>query len=282
MAVLEPEGACNGRPAPPERALQADKRPTAARAKALNGAAAMAARSGDAATARVRAEEALALNRALGDAWGTALSQSYLATAAAEERDWARAQHIAEECVRAFRELEDEDLAMHATWLLAWMCRELRERERSRALTEENLRRARATGNERVEAMSLAALAMLAVDEGRVHDALDLLKGAYRIDRDYGGRVEIALDLSRFARALAVGGRAGTAARLLAKGEALREEIGATLESYAAMEAKLGETLAAVRAQLDEAAFAEAWEHGSTLSVDQAVALALDAIDRTS
>jgi predicted ATPase/class 3 adenylate cyclase len=262
-----------------ESALAADERPTAARARALIGAAAMAAMSGDSARARTWAEEALALNRALGDAWGTALSQSYIATAAAEEGEWAGARQIAEETARAFRELGDEHYAMLATGLVAWMCRELGDRERSRALTEENLRRARATGHERVEAMSLGSLAMLAVDEGRLQDALAMLQEANRIHRGLGDRFEIALDLCRFARALAAAGRAGTAARLLSTGEALREEIGATLESWVAMEAKLRETLTAIRAQLDEGAFAEAWEQGRALTADEAVALALDAVD---
>ncbi len=35
-------------------------------------------------------------------------------------------------------------------------------------------------------------------------------------------------------------------------------------------------TLTAIRAQLDEAAFAEAWEQGRALAVDEAVTLALD------
>jgi hypothetical protein len=38
-------------------------------------------------------------------------------------------------------------------------------------------------------------------------------------------------------------------------------------------------TLAAIRAQLDEAAFAEAWEQGRTLTADRAVDLALDSLE---
>jgi predicted ATPase len=53
-----------------ERALGTDERPTAARAKALNGAAVMAVNTGDPATGKLRAEEALMLHRTLGDAWG--------------------------------------------------------------------------------------------------------------------------------------------------------------------------------------------------------------------
>ena len=258
------------------RALAADERPTAARARALTGASSMAARSGDATTARTWAEEALALNHRLGDALGAAVSQSYIATAAAQERDWATARRILEESTRAFREIGEENYGMMATWLLAWMCRELDDRERSRALTEETLRRARAAGNRRIEALSLGALAMLAVDEGRLQDGLAGLKEAYRIDRVHGYHHELALDLCRFARALTRAGRWRSAARLVAKGETLRDETGESLGSWAVIEAKLGETLAAIRAHLDEAAFAEAWEQGRALSPDEAVALALD------
>ncbi len=262
-----------------DSALGADQSPTEPRARALVGAAALAASSGDSATARSRGEEALALSLARGDVWGVALSQSYVATAAAQEGDWATAQTIAEDSVRAFREFGDEHYAILATWLLAWMCRELGDRERARTLTEDNVRRARALGNDRVEARSLGSLAMLAVDEGRVQDALAILEQANRIHRRHGDRLEIALDLCRFARALALAGRLETAARLLSTGEALREEIGATVQSWLAREAKLRETLAAVREQLDDATFADAWEQGRKLTADEAVALALGEVD---
>ena len=234
-----------------ENLLAADERPTAARAKALNGAARLALHTGDVATVRVRAEEALALHRALGDAWGTADSR-YLLGAVAEEGDFARAQQLFEESVRAFRELGDEHYALLATRALAWMCSELGERERYRALHEDNLRRARATGNGRMEARSLSSLAEFPLgEEGRFQDALSMLNEAYRIDRDGGYVADIALDLCHFAEVLAAEGRAETAARLLSRGEALREEIGEGLESWAV---EMNErTLTAIRTQLDEA-----------------------------
>ena len=39
-------------------------------------------------------------------------------------------------------------------------------------------------------------------------------------------------------------------------------------------------TLNTIRTQLDEAAFAEAWEQGRALTVDEAVALALGEVER--
>lgn len=69
---------------------------------------------------------------------------------------------------------------------------------------------------------------------------------------------EIALDLHRFGRILAVEGRAEMAARLLASGEAQYEAAGWTLGPF--FTRKREEALVEIRGQLDEAALTEAWE----------------------
>lgn len=63
-----------------------------------------------------------------------------------------------------------------------------------------------------------------------------------------------------------------TAARLLASLEALGDEIGSRRQT---VEELSEETLTIVREQVDEAAFAEAWEQGRTLTLAEAVTLAL-------
>jgi len=71
-------------------------------------------------------------------------------------------------------------------------------------------------------------------------------------------------------------GTVGTAVRLISCVEALREEIGGVEAWVARMN---DETLGTIRKQLDEAAFAEAWEEGRTLTADEAVAIAIAAMD---
>jgi tetratricopeptide (TPR) repeat protein len=259
-----------------ESALRTDNRPTAARAKALNGAADMAVSLGDATTATLRAEEGQALHRTLADAWGTAESGFLLGLAVADEGDVARAQQLFDESARQFRDLGDQQYALVATRMLAWMSYRLGDRERGRALHEDNLRRARALGDEHIEASTLGALAMIAVDEGRVDDAIALLKESHRIHRDYGDPIGIARDLSRVARVLAFVESAGTAARLLSSSEAVHEELGASVRPWLAQMNE--ETVTILRAQLDETAFAEAWEEGRLLTADEAVALAFDSL----
>jgi predicted ATPase/class 3 adenylate cyclase len=257
-----------------ESALSADELPTAARARALNGAAVMAANGeGDLATGRLRAEEALALHRTLGDEWGAAYSIFMLGYIATEESDWAKAQPLFEESLREFRELGDEHYTLLATDGLAWIHSELGDPKRSRALHEDVLHRAREQSDEVVVAVQLFQLATFAFDEGRVQDAFGMLKEALRINRDHdrpGGIVEV---LCIFARFLAAGGRAEKAAQLLSRAEVLRDEIGG-VSSWVGSTNE--ETLATIRAQLDAASFAEAWEQGHAMALDEAVGLALD------
>jgi predicted ATPase/class 3 adenylate cyclase len=254
-----------------EATLRGDERPTAPRAKALIGAS-MLAIGGRA--ARLQAEEALALHRALGDPWGTAHSQLVLASSIAAE-DMTRARQLYDQSARAFRELGDEHYALIVTRGLAWACISLGDRERGRVLHEENLTRARALSNERIEAITLGALAMLDVEEGRVDESVvSMLRESHRLHLKLGDPLQTAFDVFRFAALLAAQGRAETATQVYSSADALCEEIGVSLHSWDP--AFIDEMLATIHAQLDTATFDEAWERGRALTVDEAVALALD------
>jgi predicted ATPase len=256
-----------------ESALAADSSPTTALARALTGASALAEASGEAARARLRAEEALALHRKLGDAWGVANSVFMLGYLAHLQDDWVISRQLLEESLASFRELGDEHYTLLATFHLAWVYERLGDPERSRLLHEENLHRARATGNKRIEAASLGQLAFFAREAGQLQEALSMLGDSLRIRRELGERVAIAEDISRIARTFASAGEAATAARLLSGSRALYEELGARAPSFGTDRNE--ETLAIVRAQLDDVSFDAAWEQGSRLSLDEAVALAL-------
>jgi non-specific serine/threonine protein kinase len=161
--------------------------------------------------------------------------------------------------------------------MLAWMCYRNGERERGRALHEDNLRRARALGNAHIEASTLGALAMIAVDEGRVDDALSMLRASHRIDRDAGDPIGGARALSRVARVLAVVGSTETAALLLSRAMALYEELGGSLRPWLAE--MNDETLTTIRACLDDAAFTDAWNRGRALTPEEAIALSYESIE---
>lgn len=253
--------------------LAADGRPTPARAKALIGAAVMAVNTSAPATAREHAEAAIALTSHLGDAWGNAYATLMLA--AAQEDDLRRSEELNEQSARAFRELGDEHSALLAARNLARTYERLGNVGRAQALHEENLRRARKTGNDRIEASTLGALAMLALAEGRVEDAETMLRQSLRIHHALGDVLDTAVDLCRAAYVLAFEGETEQAALLLAGFEALGERVANRRETVAQLNEQ---TLAAVRARLDNDQLEQTRREGRRLRLDDAVALAVESL----
>jgi non-specific serine/threonine protein kinase len=255
-----------------ECALAADTSPTAARAKALNAAADLANGSGDRATARLRAEEGLALNRALGRTWGAADSLLVLGIAIIREGDFVRAQELIDEAFPCF--------ASSVTSATRWRrrasrvgVRELGDLREARALLERNVRQAHLLDDKQVEARSLYALAGYALEDSRVEEAFRMLEDAYRLTRELGDLYWTPFIVCRFGHALAHAGKARSAAVVLSSGEALLDELGVGEQSISS---ENKDTLTVIHTQLDDDAFAKAWEQGRALTADQAVAVALD------
>ena len=173
-----------------------------------------------------------------------------------------------------FRELGDENRLGAVTYNLAWSYWDVGKRDRARELIEENLDRARRMGNDRMLAFGLGSLAEIATEEERFDDALSLLKEELRIRWKFGDRLLLADLLSRFGLTHARMSRMRTAAQLLSRSLSALDEVGGSVTFSVAKVNE--ETLAALHAQLDETAFAEAWEEGQKLTMDEAVALALD------
>jgi predicted ATPase/class 3 adenylate cyclase len=257
-----------------ELALAADQTPTEVRAKALNAAADMAIGHGDSAAARLRAGEALALNRQFGNTWGVAASLFMLGHAAADDEDYETAKQLWEESEPLFREAGDSFDALLTTRMLAWAYDELGESDRAKTLMQDVLQQGRAAGDKHVQVHALESLAIDAALEGRVEDAASLLREAWQLNRELGDRFREAIIVCRFARVLAHAGRAEAAARVLAAGEALYEEMGGSPMAW--LKRGNDEALALIRARIDEPAFADASALGRTLTAEEAVALALE------
>ena len=116
--------------------------------------------------------------------------------------------------------------------------------------------------------------ASYARDDGRIDEALAMLRESLAILMDVDDRLGIGENLARFARVFAVAGRSDAAAELLAGPEVLYEETGAGVLAWVA---ELNEaTLFLIRRRLSDEAVADAFERGRRLTVDEAVALALD------
>jgi predicted ATPase len=257
-----------------EGAVAGDARPTKARAVALTAAASAATANGDAEAGRAFADEALTIYRTLGDVHGMAMAEWHLGYAHAELDDWQAANRLLRDSVSHFEATHDRHATMWATRTLAFTHDGLGETDQARRLHEENLARARALGNEEIEATTLGALAMIFVGQEQAATALAMLQQSTTIFRRLNDRWRLAVSVCRLADAFARTGRAAIAAQLISSFEVLRQELGANVPWVAKMN---NGTLDLVRAELDASEFAEAWRRGAGISLDDAVELALGA-----
>jgi hypothetical protein len=92
---------------------------------------------------------------------------------------------------------------------------------------------------------------------------------------EQGRKQSIVERLEALARLEAAQGNLGRAVRLLGKGEELRESIGFPMDSHTS--AEHGPVMATARAALGEEAFAAAWVEGRAMTLEDAVAYALEA-----
>jgi ATP/maltotriose-dependent transcriptional regulator MalT len=237
---------------------------TAIRARALNGGTSMSLESGDVETGRRWAEEALAINRELGDDFGIAHAEFLLANVEAGAGNWSGARQLLEPARERFGELNSSHYTLLSTRVLVWVLRELGDHETAQSLSEENLRDARAAGNKRVEAMMLGSLAYAAIDERRLADAAPLVRDSYRLKREQGDQISVASDLFTIARLLAYSGRPEAATRVLARSAALHEELGAAIPSYDIPDREAA--IAHIRETLTPDEYAAAWSAGRALT----------------
>jgi predicted ATPase/class 3 adenylate cyclase len=261
-----------------ESLLAFDRAPTAARAHALNAAVAFSIQSGAYETGRLHAEQALAIHRGHGDARGVARSTFMLGYVANESGDFEAALPLFEETLGLMTDLGHEHYVGLATFNLEWALDELGDHEQARMLAEENLARARSIGSRTLEARSLESVGTYAHEDGRYDDALSLKRDALRMHVELGDPTAVLDSLGRIAITHAYAERGRLAAELLAASLALHEEAGLAVPLY--QRRRNDEMLEVLHEQLDDATFDAAWEQGARLTLDEAVALALNEVER--
>ena len=255
-----------------ERLLTADDRPTAARGRALNGAAVMAVNNADYEAARAYAQGALTLHRELGNEWGAAYSEMLLGNAASGDDDFETASRFTANAELRFRELGDEYYARLAAANLGYYLQELGDLDGAREVLEDVNRGARAAGDERSEAQTLGQLGQVAIMQGRLDDAQGLLERSLRISSRLGDPTMAARDLRRLARVLGETGRPEAAACVLSASERMREDAGQQEGWIATVNQRI---LDLIRPLLEDDVFERAWMEGQRLTVEGALDLAL-------
>lgn len=125
-------------------------------------------------------------------------------------------------------------------------------------------------------ASCLTALGRLALQKGDIEKALAHHKEGLRLKQPYPHRLGIARSLEGLAGVALAAAQPGRAACLLGAAEALREAIGAPLQPVE--QALVERDASATRAALGEEALAAARAEGHVMTLDQAIAYALGAV----
>lgn len=256
------------------RLLQQDDRATRGRARALNGACAMAVSTGDLDEAQQHGEQAMAMHRELGDARGTAMSQLELGCVHGAAGRYEQALRLFEQSAAGFREIGEVAWDIWATRMLAWMHDQSGDRETARDLHEHNLARARAAGNRYIEGSTVGALAGFAVEARQFGDALALLRESSRLNHLLGADHLTARNVHRLARVLVLHGRAAIAAELLGASAAYHDDHGFQMDPWLV---DYGEkTLHLLREHLDREQQEQERQRGRRLSLSEAETLGFD------
>ena len=222
--------------------------------------------------ARELAEEGVRLFREVGEAWGTALALNHLGRATLELGDPVAARPLLEESAALFRAGNMQRLAMPLNTLGRVALRQ-GDDTGARAYCEEALAVARATGDELFIAEALAQLGTVALHVGDSGQATALYQQSLTLIWTRGYRECIAEDLAGLAATASLLGQPERAARLFGAVEALREVSGIRLSPLP--RADYDRAVEGIRAHLDEATFAQAWEKGRAMPLEQAIAEAL-------
>jgi predicted ATPase/DNA-binding SARP family transcriptional activator len=148
------------------------------------------------------------------------------------------------------------------------------DRQAGRPLLEERLALCRKLGDSDLLIHALGAMGHLARDEGDYARAYRFYEESLALRRKSGYLLALAQSLEDLAVLAGREQQAERAIRLLGAGEAFCETLGA--QPPVAVLAEYERTISEGRAALGEAAFAAAWAAGRTMSLEQAVAFALE------
>lgn len=258
-------------------ALEHSPARTVMRAKAFVEAGRLAHVQSDAASAVSFYEAGLAIAREVRDEPTAALALSGLGNVALRRRDHLKAQEYYEASLEAARRLGNNLYIAGALNNLGIVAARLGNYDRARTLCEESVGAVRVVGDRQAEAGCLINLGCFAADQGDDARAQTLLRQGLEISAILGDRLAIIGALDEFARLAARQepfSAKRRALRLWAATESLRQTVGAPLPQ--AGHTRLQAHITAVQSSLGEDAASTEWSDGQALTLEQAVAYALD------
>jgi len=244
-------------------------------AEMLGLLAVLAQVQGDIDQAEVLAEESLLLRKEIGNLDGAAGVLSQLGTVAVSRGNYERARALFEESRVVYLELgaKKEWAAGPLSGLAELMLLESAY-EQAAALAEESLAIHREIWGSTAIDWPLLLSGNAALGLGDYERAAALLKESLSLSRDIGYQRGMAEALQALAGVAAAQRQPQRAARLFGAAEAIFDAIRIPLVPY--QRAQRDRDVATTRTQLDEAAFLSAQAEGRAMTLEQAVASALE------
>jgi predicted ATPase/two-component SAPR family response regulator len=257
-----------------ERALAKAPARTAARAEALYYAGYLAWAQGDHPVARSRLEESVQIWRVLGGGQGgLAHALWVLGLEMLARGEPAVAHSLAEESVQIFRTIGDEFGLSISLANLGAIVLDQGDHALASSLLEESVEISRKAGDDWMLSLPLRNLGVAVFRRGDHDRAEALIKESLFLLRELGDKLYTSRGLECLAAVVSMRGDHGRAARLFGAGEALREAIGASVPFHLV---DYDGAIAGARDTLGEEAFTTAWAQGREMTMEQAVAYALD------
>jgi predicted ATPase/class 3 adenylate cyclase len=245
-----------------------------ARAKAFVGTGSLAYHQGDYDGSTRSCMEALALFRKLGDLPGMGRALYFLGMAAEGQGDYARAKALLMESLALSRQAGHKRQMAMSSNSIGEVARCQGDYPAARAAYEESLALWREAEGQTGVVIALGNLGHVALHQGEHQQATTFFKEALGLARQLMFKLHIAEYLSGLGGVAAAQGHPARAARLLGAATNLLDLMGALLEPPD--RAEFARSVAATRAGLDDAAFAQAWAAGRTMTLDQTIQYALD------
>ncbi|MBI5653151.1 MAG: tetratricopeptide repeat protein [Chloroflexi bacterium] len=228
---------------------------------------------GDRAAARAATEESCGRFRQAQDDWGLALALSTLGLIALGAGDYTGARAIYSESLALRRGMNDAWGVAKSLSSLAGVERLTNHQARARELIEESLQLYRQMGSPGDVARALHNLGYLETQRGDYPRARELFIESQQLFSSINHPRGIAECLNGFAVLASATRQPKLAAQLLAAADAIFDRLGA--QRWQTDQVEYASALNAARLQLTPAAFNAAWNAGRALTLEQAIAEAL-------
>jgi non-specific serine/threonine protein kinase len=234
-----------------------------------------AARQRDDPAAQAYSQECLAIYERLQDGWGMAMAISQSATMAVAQGQYAVAEERYLQSVAKFQALGDRFRMGFPLNGLGELARLLGDYERAGKFYGQHIELLRVQRRRGALLIPSVNMAWVSLHQGDYRQAQTLFEEGVKLSKEFGNQTTILSCLAGFASILAMTGKTAPAARLFGAVEALLEGIRMARRMDPADQKEFDHYVRAARAQMDETAFAQAWAEGRTMTLDQAVAYAL-------